>query len=188
MPAGKVSHRRYCTRACATASYNRTHLTGARNGRWRGGRALSYGPHWKAIKEQVRRRDGACRACGKTAGANGRALDVHHLRPYRFSGDNSLDNLVALCRSCHMRADDHGRKGSARFLREGVQLELHPPSQRELRRRRGARRRHDRDRLRAEALEMRLIGRSLRQIARTLGVSHQTVANWVSGLGNRLVS
>lgn len=112
-----VTRRRYCSRDCYRAHFNCRYLRGPNNGRWRGGRALSYGPGWKEIRAFVRARDKVCRACGRTPEENGRALDVHHLDPHRFSGDNSPDNLIALCRSCHMRADDHGRRGSAGFLR-----------------------------------------------------------------------
>ena len=157
---------------------------------WKGGRALSYGVGWRTIKEIVRKRDGSCRRCGKTPAENGRALDVHHLEPFRFSGDNSPENLIALCRSCHMRADDHGRRGHARFLRkQGI---LKPPTKRDLRRSEARRRKietmRSRAMLQARAFELADAGQSLRQISRALGVSHQTVANWLSGTVRRLVS
>lgn len=151
---------------------------------------MSYGSGWKEIKKLVRRRDEVCRQCGKTPKQNGRALDVHHLEPFRFSGDNSFQNLVALCRSCHMRADDHGRRGNARFLRKlGIEK---PPTKREVRRSEARRRKIERMRsramLQAQAYELARSGRSLRQIARTLNVSHQTVANWLTGAVRSLVS
>jgi transposase len=79
-----------------------------------------------------------------------------------------------------MRADDHGRKGSAKFAGP-IQLTLKPPSQRELRRRRGNEQRRRRHELKEQALLLTAEGRSLRQIARALGVSHQTVSNWITG-------
>jgi len=178
-----LSKRKYCSRACYRAHFNQRYLAGERNGRWRGGRALSYGPGWKQIKQQVRERDRACRGCGKTPEENGRALDVHHLDPYRFSGNNDLDNLRALCRSCHMRADDHGRRGSAAFLRQaGLPTR---PTKREIRRLRARLRAAERAARRTEnqreAERLAAEGASLRQIAMTLGVSHQTVANWLAG-------
>src|SRR5579864_5114902 len=176
VPANKLSRRKYCTRSCATAAYNTRNLLGERNPILQGGRALSYGPGWKAVKEQVRARDVVCQGCGLTGTESGRALDVHHLQPFRFSGDNPLDNLVALCRSCHMRADDHGRAGTAIFLHNDKPRR---PTKREIRRlrqlmreaeRRALRRQHQR-----EAMTMVQEGMSLREIARALGVSHQTV-------------
>lgn len=151
---------------------------------------MSYGAGWKRIRGEVRERDRVCRRCGKTPQENGRALDVHHVEPFRFSGDNSVDKLIALCRSCHMRADDHGRKGSARFLRAaGYRPDI---SKRELRRRAARQRGIERDEWRREArqhvYELAELGLSLRRIARATGVSHQTVSNWLSDRRNRLVS
>lgn len=189
VPAGAYSSRKYCTRSCATATYNHLHLHGERNGRWRGGRALYYGIDWKKIKIQVRERDRVCRTCGMTPEENGRALDVHHLDPFRFSKGNSLDNLVALCRSCHMRADDHGRKGSARWVK---QLRVKPPTKRQIRtfqqKVRSVEATKRRRELQRQALALSAAGCSLRQIAQAVGVSHQTVSNWLSGAVRRLVS
>jgi len=157
---------------------------------WKGGPALSYGAGWKRVKGIVRQRDQVCRRCAKTPEENGRALDVHHIEPFRFSGDHSLENLVALCRSCHMRADDHGRKGSAVFLAKAGRPR--PPSKRELRRHAAAERARrsaeERARLQRYAYRLHGLGRSLREIARAVGVSHQTVANWLSARPERLVS
>lgn len=176
------ARRKYCSKLCADRHYNTTFLRGARNGRWRGGRALSYGQNWKRIKTEVRARDRVCRHCGKTPEGNGRALDVHHLRPFRFSGDNSHDNLVALCRTCHMRADDHGRKGSARFLALPA---VKRPTKRELRRLRrlirAAEARARRKTAQRIALDRHAEGGSLREIARAVGYSHETVNQWLRG-------
>lgn len=164
-------------------TFNRLYQRGAGNPRWRGGRALSYGPSWKQIKAFVRARDQVCRKCGKTPEQNGRALDVHHTDPFRFSGDNDPEKLEALCRSCHMRADDHGRRGSARFLRTAGLPSR--PTKREIRRLReavrAAERRARRRAAQREAEWMAAEGASLRTIARALSVSHQTVANWLNG-------
>ncbi|MGH9194753.1 MAG: HNH endonuclease, partial [Acidimicrobiia bacterium] len=133
---------------CARVACKPPILRGPKNGRWRGGKVLSYGAGWKKIKEGVRKRDKVCQKCGKTPEQNGRALDVHHIDPRRFSGSNDLKILIALCRSCHMRAEDHGRRGSAKFAGP-IQLELKPLSQRELRRRRGEQERKKRRELKA---------------------------------------
>lgn len=179
IPIKDSNVQKYCSRSCARAAYNRKHFQGPNNPNWRGGRAHSYGPGWKEIRQHVRERDRVCQRCGKTPEENGRALDVHHKGPHRLTGDNSMRNLVALCRSCHMRAIDHGRKGSVRFAGP-QQLVLKPPSHRELSRRRGAALRARREKLKGEAKALRQQGLSLRQIGRRLGVSHQTIANWLS--------
>jgi 5-methylcytosine-specific restriction endonuclease McrA len=60
---------------------------------------------WQLVRETVRRRDGACRACG------GREkLGVHHVTPLA-QGGAPLDpaNLVTLCRLCHEREESKSR-------------------------------------------------------------------------------
>lgn len=61
---------------------------------------------WKKIADQIRIRDKFCQHCGKTPAENGRALDIHHIKPYRKTQNNSHENLIALCRSCHKKADN----------------------------------------------------------------------------------
>lgn len=182
VPVGRVAVRKFCSKPCAYKHRRVVSRPGPLNPRWRGGRVLSYGENWKRIKKEVRARDEVCTKCGKTPEENGRALDVHHVIPYRFTADHSLANLVALCRSCHMRADDHGRRGSARFAGPR-QLSLRPPSRRELTRRRGCEQRIRRVHLQERAFAMHGESSSLRRIARELGVSHQTVANWLRQRG-----
>lgn len=56
---------------------------------------------WKAVRLQVKRRDGfKCVKCG----ARGR-LEVDHIRPVRTHPERSyeLTNLQSLCPSCHSR-------------------------------------------------------------------------------------
>jgi len=65
---------------------------------------------WMRMAEKARERDKTCQHCGKSCIENGRALDVHHIIPYRISKDNSLPNLVSLCRSCHKKADGQFRQ------------------------------------------------------------------------------
>lgn len=60
-----------------------------------------YGSEWPRLIHEVRTRDKVCQQCGKTPAQNKRALDVHHIVPFRLGGPNDLSNLVALCRSCH---------------------------------------------------------------------------------------
>lgn len=53
---------------------------------------------WKLIRLSAMERDGyRCTKCGKTDG-----LVVHHIVPWEQTQDNSLDNLMTLCVSCHM--------------------------------------------------------------------------------------
>jgi DEAD/DEAH box helicase domain-containing protein len=75
-----------------------------------------YGPSWPAASRAARARDGnRCRQCSAPE-REGRAHDVHHLRPFRefgyVSGENRndrqanvLENLITLCATCHHRAE-----------------------------------------------------------------------------------
>ena len=58
---------------------------------------------WARIRRQVLDRDGwRCQnpACGKAG-----ALEVHHVLELQDGGDNSMENLTTLCRTCHI--DSH---------------------------------------------------------------------------------
>jgi DEAD/DEAH box helicase domain-containing protein len=68
-----------------------------------------YGPGWKALRDQVRARDGyCCQVCGRPE-AGGPQHEVHHKTPFRSftnpEAANQLDNLVTLCGACHRRAE-----------------------------------------------------------------------------------
>jgi DEAD/DEAH box helicase domain-containing protein len=74
------------------------------------------GPNWEQQRQAARARDGyRCRNCGAPE-RDAREHDVHHLTPFRQYGyqpgenelcleANRLDNLVTLCKSCHLKAD-----------------------------------------------------------------------------------
>lgn len=172
-----AAERKYCSISCSL-----TTRVGPKNPRWRGGPQIAYGAGWKATKALVRARDGVCQHCGKTPEENGQALDVHHVVPFRFSGSNEASNLIALCRSCHMRTDDHGRRGSASFI--GEHAKRSRPTKRELRRlnqmMRGAATRARRLEAQRDAVRLHEAGFSLREISRRVGSSHETIRGWVS--------
>lgn len=59
---------------------------------------------WLAIRQIILERDlFTCQSCGKNHHET--LLDVHHKIPFRISEDNSLRNLITLCRSCHMKEE-----------------------------------------------------------------------------------
>ena len=61
-----------------------------------------YGDDWDKVRYLVYLRDKfTCQDCGVSK----QRLDVHHIIPFLISFDNSLSNLVALCRSCHMKTE-----------------------------------------------------------------------------------
>lgn len=66
-----------------------------------------YGDDWDKIRYLVYLRD--CFTC-QDCGVQKQSLDIHHKIPFLESKDNSLDNLVALCKPCH-------RKEEARIMK-----------------------------------------------------------------------
>ena len=57
------------------------------------------------LKIQVKERDGGCLCCWSN---NGRQLEVDHIVPKYFGGNNILDNLQTLCRKCNqLKGTEH---------------------------------------------------------------------------------
>lgn len=105
---------RFCSKSChldALAEAAR-HRTGSDHPAWKGGvstylaiRRCLGDRSWAYIADDYRESVGrACEWCGGT-NENGRALDVHHIVPIRTGGIHDDDLLMALCRSCHSKAD-----------------------------------------------------------------------------------
>lgn len=84
----------------------RGHRNGARCSWYRGGWRKERGPDWLPLRKQVLERDEyKCVKCGMTqreARETGHALSVHHKVPWRETHDNSMENLITVCQSCHM--------------------------------------------------------------------------------------
>lgn len=82
---------------------------------------LIYGAHWHRQRKAALRRDGhACRGCGIGSRSIRGGLHVHHIIPFKRWPDqdsaHQLANLIALCPSCHKRADlAFHRDGSVLF-------------------------------------------------------------------------
>lgn len=66
------------------------------------------------LKEEVRKRDNyECRECHKKQSELGEKLSIHHI-----DGDpnnNSLDNLISLCSSCHNRRQSNSLRDKRRL-------------------------------------------------------------------------
>lgn len=76
---------------------------------WRGGARDPFyqSAEWDLIRVQIMERDGyTCQDC-KTFIPSGVGLHVHHKIPRRFTEDDSPENLVILCHSCHMNRPEH---------------------------------------------------------------------------------
>lgn len=98
----KKRGRKFCSHECAERA-----TVGAAHPNWRGGRDLKFGTHWSRVRLAVLDRDKVCRLCGGLS--KGRSLDVHHINGRRtFLLRDAADdarNLVALCRSCHLKVE-----------------------------------------------------------------------------------
>lgn len=56
---------------------------------------------WQTLAQLIRKRDRfICQYCGKK-----RSTSVHHIIPRRVKIDNHPDNLIALCKSCHVKVE-----------------------------------------------------------------------------------
>jgi 5-methylcytosine-specific restriction endonuclease McrA len=67
------------------------------------------------LRNQVLRRDGwRCQLCGTMS-----TLEVHHKELRSQSGDDSEENLITLCRACHVSV--HEGKRALVFLTEKAQ-------------------------------------------------------------------
>jgi len=64
--------------------------------RYHGGYDSNYGRGWKRQRDLVLERDKTCRNCGTN-----KKLEAHHIIPFQLSKDNSISNLIILCKSCH---------------------------------------------------------------------------------------
>lgn len=105
----------FCDTGCFGA-WKAANWTGNRNPSWVGGHAPYYGGSWNCQQRAARKRDGyCCQRCGLAQSQLDRALDVHHIRPFRLFGvqhheeANALANLVSLCRKCHALAERESR-------------------------------------------------------------------------------
>ncbi len=72
---------------------------------WRGGRSTPYPSDFNnRLKEDIRNRDQRrCFLCSEFE--DGKLLDVHHIDYNK--NNNRSDNLVSLCRKCHMKTNSH---------------------------------------------------------------------------------
>lgn len=66
---------------------------------------LKHSSYWKRLSLELRSLY-PCHRCGTTIPI----LDVHHIIPFAISKDNSLVNLVVLCRPCHKLTEDNNLK------------------------------------------------------------------------------
>jgi len=94
--------RKTCSRECLFKLHS-----GKKHPRWVEGFKPEYGNSWKEVSEEIREKyNRRCFLCSKKEKKLERKLDVHHILPVsEFDEVNQAhfeENLVALCRSCHL--------------------------------------------------------------------------------------
>jgi len=99
--------RRFCGISCKS-EWVSDEFSGKDSWRYVGYAEEHYGKDWDTVREQVKKRDkNRCQSCGVSVDSLDRDLDIHHIMPLRefdsVGNANSLDNLVALCGSCHSK-------------------------------------------------------------------------------------
>lgn len=104
----------YCSSTCFAAPRKAT-MRGENNPSYIDGRAKNKkcyrGDDWEDIRKAVYKRDGyRCQVCGKHC--KRKEIQAHHIHPYRETFDNSLENLITLCNSCHAKTENRARGNS----------------------------------------------------------------------------
>lgn len=110
----EVKEHNFCCRACM-GKWQSDNMTGPNSNSWRGGYKDYYGPEWEAQRNKAYKRDcGICQCCRLHESDFGRALEVHHIKPFRLHTSsqqaNQLSNLITLCPDCHRHADVIARR------------------------------------------------------------------------------
>ena len=94
----KKREQKYCSIGCHYETNK-----GSNNFWWKGGLTPEYNlrfcsKEWRNTIKSVYKRDNyTCVICFKKV----KVLHAHHIVPYRITQDNSLENLITLCASCH---------------------------------------------------------------------------------------
>lgn len=101
----KKQQGKYCSKKCSSLAQS-DKMKGKGNPLWLGGissdkeRLRTY--IWNKIKKNVYKRDGhTCKICG----VSNIKVSAHHIIPYRISKDDSMENLITVCNSCHKKED-----------------------------------------------------------------------------------
>jgi hypothetical protein len=82
-------------------------ICGENHWNWKGGVSIDHQRintlEWNKTRKQIYKRDNwTCQICGLK---NPRPLQCHHIIPYRVSQDDSIENLITLCCSCHTKEE-----------------------------------------------------------------------------------
>lgn len=108
-----INNKNFCSRKCM-GFWQSENMLGEKSPTWRGGCVNYYGKSWSAMNRAARARDNnTCQGCNKQQNALDHTLEIHHLKPVRLFEEpdlaNNLENLITLCRDCHIKADVFAR-------------------------------------------------------------------------------
>lgn len=93
--------KRWCSKKCRGIAER-----GEGHPNWKGGNNgfRIHTPQWYIIRKQVYQRDNwICQICGKHC--RRKEIQCHHIIPYRVSLDDTPENLITLCNSCHRKEE-----------------------------------------------------------------------------------
>ena len=106
----------FCSIECKS-KWQSIHCAGENAPNWKGGYDPYYGASWREARRQARKRDNhTCQypGCDVTREDLGKALNVHHIIPFREFGvenheeANDLSNLICLCNVHHTYVEHNG--------------------------------------------------------------------------------
>ena len=95
--------------------------SGEKNPSWCGGKSFEeYGREFNdELRNMIRKRDNfTCQECGYTEEQLGYILSCHHIDYDKHN--NSEDNLISLCRSCHSKTNWHDRDNWTRYYQDKI--------------------------------------------------------------------
>ena len=84
----------FCSFECRS-KYFFNYVGGDKSFHWKGGHA-NYRGNFDAVKREYFAKKQICALCGAT-----KDIHIHHIIPFRYTQDNSKDNLIPLCRKHH---------------------------------------------------------------------------------------
>jgi len=97
-----LNHKTYCSMKCMSEDYKEI-LLQENNPHWNGGKSTFYdSEEWEKIRNDIWIRDNyTCKLCG----AKGK-ICVHHIDKRNLTFDDSPNNLITLCWSCHHKYEN----------------------------------------------------------------------------------
>jgi len=112
IPQSEVSNKNYCDMICYS-KHRSEFQKGENNPNYKDGeykKSEFYQGNWERVKRNCKIRDNnTCKVCNSSE----KLIDVHHIKPVRLFDEpnnaHTMDNVICLCRSCHMKID-HGNK------------------------------------------------------------------------------